>query len=168
MNQTNTLITYVDLRRQPQLVNRLRHRVSLADALARWPQRSMRHHPFFSFLLLKMRKRNIGNELSCDGLFHFLITVSLPGKGRMNRWPFPFSNYCLATQKRKHGSHECFFPLVNVLYNEHRYQSTSDGYKYHSHWCFLIIANRKMNRGWFGSLFVFSIEWHQTGKQGTK
>ena len=58
-----------------------------------------------------------------------------------------------------------FFRFVNVLYREHRYQSTSDGHK--SHLCFLIIANRKTNRGCFGSLFVFPIEWHQTGKQRT-
>ena len=58
-----------------------------------------------------------------------------------------------------------FITFVNVLYREHKYQSTSDEYK--SHLCFLIIANRKTNRGWFGSLFVFSTEWHQTGKQST-
>ena len=33
-----------------------------------------------------------------DGLFHFLITVSLRGKGCMDRRAFPFSNYCFATQ----------------------------------------------------------------------
>ena len=58
-----------------------------------------------------------------------------------------------------------FFRFVNVLYREHKYQSTSDGQK--SHLCFLIIDNRKTNRGWFGSLFVFPTEWHQTGKQRT-
>ena len=54
-------------------------------------------------------------------------------------------------------------PHSNVLYREHKYQSTSDGHK--SNLCFLIIANRKTNRGWFGSLFVLPTEWHQTGKQ---
>ena len=58
-----------------------------------------------------------------------------------------------------------FFRFVNVLYREHKYQSTSNGQK--SHLCFLIIDNRKTNRGWFGSLFVFPTEWHQTGKQRT-
>ena len=58
-----------------------------------------------------------------------------------------------------------FFRFVNVLYSEHKYQSTSDGHK--SHYCFLIIVNWKTNRGWFGSLFVFPTEWHQTGKQMT-
>ena len=58
-----------------------------------------------------------------------------------------------------------FFRVVNVLYREHKYQSTSDGHK--SRLCFLMIANRKTNRGWFGSLFVFPTEWHQTGKQRT-
>ena len=58
-----------------------------------------------------------------------------------------------------------FFRFVNGLYREHKYQSTSDGHK--SHLCFLIIANRKTNRGWFGSLFVLPTEWHQTGKQRT-
>ena len=58
-----------------------------------------------------------------------------------------------------------FFRFVNGFYREHKYQSTSDGHK--SHLCFLIIANRKTNRGWFGSLFVFPTEWHQTGKQRT-
>ena len=58
-----------------------------------------------------------------------------------------------------------FFRFINVLYREHKYQSTSDGQK--SHLCFLIIDNRKTNRGWFGSLFVFPTEWHQTGKQRT-
>ena len=57
------------------------------------------------------------------------------------------------------------FRFVNILYREHKYQSTSDGHK--SHLCFLIIANRKTNRGWFGSLFVFTTEWHQTGKLRT-
>ena len=66
---------------------------------------------------------------------------------------------------KKHGSHECFFAFVKVLYREHKYQSTSDGHK--SHLCFLIFANRKTNRGWFCSLFVFPTEWHQTGKQTT-
>ena len=32
-----------------------------------------------------MRKLNVGNELSCDGLFHLLITVSLHSKGCMGR-----------------------------------------------------------------------------------
>ena len=58
-----------------------------------------------------------------------------------------------------------FSRFVNVLYREHKYRSTSDGHK--SHLCFLIIANRKTNRGWFGSLFVFTTEWRQTGKQRT-
>ena len=53
---------------------------------------------FCSFFLLKMRIRNISNELSCDRLFHFRITVSLRGKGRMDQRAFPFSNSCLATQ----------------------------------------------------------------------
>ena len=97
INQTNKLSTNVNLRRQPQFVNPfLICRASLADSLARWSQRSMRH-PFF-FLLLKMRKRNTGNGLSFDGLFHFLITASLRGRGHMDRWAFLFSNNCLATQ----------------------------------------------------------------------
>ena len=58
-----------------------------------------------------------------------------------------------------------FFAFVNFLYREHKYQSTSDGHK--SHLCFLIITNRKTNRGRFGSLFVFPTEWRQTGKQRT-
>ena len=49
--------------------------------------------------------------------------------------------------------HTNVFRFVNVLYREHKYQSTSDGHK--SHLCFLIIANRKTNRGWFGS-YLFS------------
>ena len=61
--------------------------------------------------------------------------------------------------------HTNVFRFVNVLYREHKYQITSDGHK--SHLCFLKIANRKTNRGWFGSLFVFPTEWHQTGNQWT-
>ena len=76
-----------------------------------------------SFLLLKMREQNIGNEFSCGGLFHFLITVSLRGKGHMDWRAFSFSNYCLATRKKKLGSHECFFAFVNVLYEEHKKQT---------------------------------------------
>ena len=67
--------------------------VSLADALARWEQRSKRH-PFFLF---PFEDEKTEYRYS-DGLFHFLITVSLRGKGCMDRWAFPFSNYCLATQ----------------------------------------------------------------------
>ena len=58
-----------------------------------------------------------------------------------------------------------FFRFVNVWYREHKYQSTSDGLK--SHLCFLISANRNTNRGWFGSLFVFPTELHQTEKPRT-
>ena len=36
---------------------------------------------------------------------------------------FLYSNYCLATRKRKHGSHECIFAFVNVLYEEHKKQT---------------------------------------------
>ena len=103
----------------------------------------------FSFFLLKMSKRNIGiatgssifellshyavKDAWTGGLSRFLITVSLRSKGSMD--------------------HTNVFRFVNVLYREHKYQSTSDGHK--SHLCFPIIANRKTNRRWFGSLFVF-------------
>ena len=70
-----------------------------------------------------MRKRNKGNEFTCGGLFHFPITVSLRGKGHMDWRAFLYSNYCLATRKRKHGSHECIFAFVNVLYEEHKKQT---------------------------------------------
>ena len=70
-----------------------------------------------------MRKRNIGNKFSCGGLFHFPITVSLRGKGHMDWRAFLYSNNCLATRKRKHGSHECIFAFVNVLYEEHKKQT---------------------------------------------
>ena len=45
-----------------------------------------------------------------------------------------------------------FFAFVNVLYKEHKYQNKPDGYQ--SHLWFLMIANRKTNRGCFGSFFV--------------
>ena len=96
-----------------------------------------------------MSKRNIGiatgssifellshyavKDAWTGGLSRFLITVSLRSKGSMD--------------------HTNVFRFVNVLYSEHKYQSTSDGHK--SHLCFPIIANRKTNRRWFGSLFVF-------------
>ena len=71
-----------------------------------------------------MRKQIIDNEFSCGGLFHFLITVSLRGKGHMDWRAFLFSNYCRPTRKRKHGSHECiFFAFANVLYEEHKNQT---------------------------------------------
>ena len=59
--------------------------------------------------------------------------------------------------------HTNVFAFVNVLCEEHKTQSTTDGYK--SNLCFLIIANRKTINGWFDFLFVFPIEWHQTGQQ---
>ena len=58
-----------------------------------------------------------------------------------------------------------FFASDNDLYEEHKNQGTAGGYK--SHLCFLIIAKWKTNICWFGSLFIFPIEWHQTGKQMT-
>ena len=98
----------------------------------------------FSILYYEIEKRKTkGRYIHGPGLSRFLITVSLRSKGSMD--------------------HTNVFRFVNVLYREHKYQSTSDGHK--SHLCFLIIANRKTNRGWFGSLFVFPTEWHQTGKQ---
>ena len=89
-----------------------------------------------SFLLLKMLKANKGNEFWCDGLFRFLITVSLRDKGSMDR---------------TNG-----FPFVNVLYEEHNNQSRTDGYI--SYLCFLIIANWSTNKGRFGCLFIYQIE----------
>ena len=77
----------------------------------------------FSFFAFGMRKRNVGNEFSYGGLFHFPITVSLRGKGHMDWRAFLYSNYCLATRKRKHGSHECIFGFANVLYEEHKKQT---------------------------------------------
>ena len=109
-----------------------------------------------------MRKRNIGNEFPCGGLFHVLFTVSLRGKGHMDWWDFPSSNYCLAARKRKHGSHECFFCLCLCFISRTQIASTTGGHK--SHLCFPIITYWNINKGLFDSLFVFPIEWHQTKK----
>ena len=119
----------------------------------KWPV-TRKKFPFDDVIMLPYYKYNYLIPLShyavkdawVGGLSRFLITVSLRSKGSMD-----------------HAN--VFFAFVNVLYREHKYQSTSDGHK--SHLCFLIIANRKTNRGWFGSLFVFPTEWHQTGKQRT-
>ena len=118
----------------------------------------------FSFLLLKMRKRNISNEFSCGGLFHFLITVSLRGKGHVDWRAFLFSNYCLATRKRKHGSDDFFCFCQSFIWRTQK-ANTTGGYK--SHLCFRVIANWNSNNGLFDSLFVFTTEWHQTKKQKT-
>ena len=80
-------------------------------------------------------------------VFYFMITASLRSKGNMD-----------------HTS-VLFFAFVKVLYAEYKNQSTTDGYK--SHFLFLVIANRKTNKGWFVSLFVFPIEWYQTETQRT-
>ena len=117
----------------------------------------------FSFLLLKMRKRNIGNEFSCGGLFHFPITVSLRGKGHVDWRAFLFSNCCLATRKKKHGSHECIFAFVMPFIWRTQKANTTGGHK--SHLCFPMITNWNTNKGLFDILFVFPIEWHQTKKQ---
>ena len=113
-----------------------------------------------------MRKRNIGNKFPCNGLFHFLITVSLRGKGHMDWRDFLFSNYCLATQKGKHGSHEWFFfCFCQCFIWRTQKANTTGGYK--SHLCFPIITNWNTNKGLFDSLFVFPIEWHQAKNQKT-
>ena len=110
-----------------------------------------------------MRKKIIGNEFSCGRLFHFLITVSARGKGHMDWRAFSFYNYCLATRKRKHGSHECFFALSMFIWRPQK-ANTTGGYK--SHLCFPIITNWNTNIGLFDSLFVFfPIEWHQKKKE---
>ena len=67
---------------------------------------SDRSATWFFFFAFGMRKRNIGYEFSCSRLFQFPITVSLITH--------------LATRKRKHGSHECIFTFVNVLYEEQK------------------------------------------------
>ena len=106
-------------------------------------RKRMLSYPFSIFYYEIEKRKTKGRYIHGPGLSRFLITVSLRGKGSMD--------------------HTNVFRFVNVLYREHKYQSTPDGHK--SHLCFLIIANRKTNRGWFGSLFVFPTEWHQTGKQ---
>ena len=111
ITRTKSLST---LSRQALRRRRIRLAVHLYNT-AKWstyqqPQR----HPFFLFCL-KMSKRNIGIEFSCGGLFHLPITVSLHGKGHMYWGVFPFSNYWIATRKRKHGSHECFL-LLSMFY----------------------------------------------------
>ena len=111
-----------------------------------------------------MRKLNIGNEFSCGGLFHFLITVSLCGKGHIDWRAFPFSNYCLTTRKRKHGSHECIFAFVYVLYEEQK-TNTTGGYK--SHLCFPIITDCNTNKGLFDSIFAFPLNDTKRKKQKT-
>ena len=109
-----------------------------------------------------MRKRNIGNEFSCGGLFHFPITVSLRGKGHMDWRAFLYSNYCLATRKRKHGSHECIFCFCQCFIWRTQKANSTGGHK--SHLCFPIITNWNTNKWLFDSLFVFPIEWYQTKK----
>ena len=106
-----------------------------------------------------MRKRNIGNEFSCGWLFHFLIAFSLRGKEHMDWWAFLFSNYCLETRKRKHGSHEVFV-LLSMFYVKN---TKTGGYK--SHLCSPIITIWNTNKWLFESLFVFPIQWHQAKKQ---
>ena len=117
----------------------------------------------FSFLLLKMRNRNIGNAFSYGGLFHFLITVSLRGKGHMDWRALLFSSYCLATRKRKQGSHECFL-FLSMCYMKNT-KNTTGGYK--SHLCSPIIINWNTSKGLFDSLFVFPSQSYQMKKQKT-
>ena len=61
--------------------------------------------PFFAF---EDKKGNIGNEFWCGGLFEFQITVSLRGKGRMDRQAFQFLIIVSMCSKKNYGSHECF------------------------------------------------------------
>ena len=110
----------------------------------------------FFFCLLEMRKRIIGNELSCDGLFHFLITVSLRGKGCMDRRAFPFSNY-YSLRSKGSMDHTNVFSILSMFYientNTKARQTGTNPFMLSSK-----IANRKTQRGWFGSLFVFLTE----------
>ena len=120
----------------------------------------------FPFSSCKRKNENIYN----GSYFYFSFFVcGLRKKKRILMYPFPIFYHEIEKRKTKgryiHGPGLSRFLITVVLYREHKYQSTSDGHK--SHLCFLIIANRKTNRGWFGSLFVFPTEWHQTGKQWT-
>ena len=120
----------------------------------------------FSFLLLKMRKRNIGTEFSCGGLFHFPITVSLRGKVHVDWWAFLFSNCCLATRKRKNGSHECIFAFVMPFIWRTQKANTTAGHK--SHLCFPIITNWNTNKGLFDYLFVCFFQLNDTKRKNKR
>ena len=112
-----------------------------------------------------MRKRDIGNEFSCGGLFHFPITVSLRGKGHIDWRAFLYSNYCLATRKKGSMNTWMYFCFCQCFIWRTQKANTTGGHK--SHLCFPIITNWNNNKWLFDSLFVFPIEWHQTKKQKT-
>ena len=83
----------------------------------------------FSFLLLKMRKANIGYEHWCSRLFCVLITVSLREQRSMECTKgFPLS----------------MFPMKNTI-TKARQTDTNPIF------CFLTIASWNTNRGWFNS-----------------
>ena len=104
----------------------------------------------YSLALQGLRKRNKGNKLSCDGLSHFQLLSHHAVKDVWTGGIIRFLITVSLRSKRSMDHPNVFFAFVNVLYREHKCQSTSDGYK--SHLCFLIITNRKTNKGWFGSL----------------
>ena len=92
----------------------------------------------FFFFLLKMRKRNIGIATG-SSIFWLLSHYAVK-----DAWTGGLSRFLLLFRYavKETWITRMFIRFVNVLYREHKYQSTSDGQK--SHLCFhkLIIGKR--------------------------
>ena len=113
--------------------------------------------PVFSFFSFEDEKTKYRYS---DGLFHFLITVSLRGKGCMDRRALPwiiflYSLFCFWIWKREKETWlpYSYFPLWNRRMKNERAVYTTRGY-----FPFILFTSckRKNENGYNGSYFYFS------------